>query len=281
MTTQVLQRNPAMKTNGIGGALLAAGVMTYLAVLVIGPVVALVLGAFRKGASEAARALTSPDLANAFWLSLWIGLLVVAVQLILGTLTAWVLARHTFVGRNALNSAIDVPFAVSPVVVGYMLLLLFGRNTLLGNALGQFGIRVVFSVPGMVLATVFVTLPFMVREMVPVIRRLDREKELAAATLGAKPWTIFLRVTLPSLRAGMMYGMTLTFARALGEFGAVLVVGGGIQGRTETATLFVFRSLEERQYVEAYAAALALGACSVLLVTIVDTWRRRVSASAE
>ena len=260
---------------GAGGWLLTMAVFAYLLILIVGPVAGLAAGAFRSGILPVLEALAAPSFLTAFGLSLRISFIVVAVQLVLGTLTAWVLARHDFPGRAFLSNSIEVPFAVSPVVVGYMVLLLFGRNTLLGSLLLDLNIRVAFSVTGMTLATIFVTLPFMIRELVPVIRRLDPEKEQAASTLGASPWTTFVRVTLPSLWAAMMYGMTLTFARSLGEFGAVLVVGGGIQGRTETATLYIFRSLEERSYIEAYSAALALGLCSVVVVTAVDAWRRR------
>ncbi len=263
---------------GAGGRLLIAAVMLYLGILVLAPVAALFVGAVRSGLSPVLTALGNPDFLRSLGLSLKIAVIVVVVQLVLGTLTAWVLARYRFKGRAVFNASIDIPFAVSPVVVGYMLLLLFGRNTFMGSQLSQVGLRVAFSVTGMTIATLFVTLPFMVREMIPAILGLDREKEAAAATLGARPWTIFVRVTLPSLWVALIYGMTLTFARALGEFGAVLVIGGGIQGRTETATLYIFRALEERQAVDAYVAALVLGLCSVLLVSLADSWRRRASA---
>lgn len=263
---------------GAGGRLLIAAVMLYLGILVLAPVAALFVGAFKSGLAPVLTALGNPDFLRSLGLSLKIAVIVVVVQLVLGTLTAWVLARYRFKGRGVFNASIDIPFAVSPVVVGYMLLLLFGRNTFMGSQLSQFGLRVAFSVTGMTIATLFVTLPFMVREMIPAILGLDREQEAAAATLGARPWTIFVRVTLPCLWVALIYGMTLTFARALGEFGAVLVIGGGIQGRTETATLYIFRALEERQAVDAYVAALVLGLCSVLLVSLADSWRRRASA---
>jgi sulfate transport system permease protein len=140
-----------------------------------------------------------------------------------------------------------------------MLLLLFGRNGALAPVLESLGIQVAFALPGMVLATLFVTLPFMIRELIPVLEAFDTRQEQAAATLGANGWQTFWRVTFPALRWGLIYGVTLTFARALGEFGAVLVIGGGVQGQTETATLFIYRALEERQYIGAYSASLALG----------------------
>jgi sulfate transport system permease protein len=171
-----------------------------------------------------------------------------------------------------------MPFAVSPVVVGYMLLLLFGRNGLLAPILTALNIQVAFALPGMIIATLFVTLPFMVRELIPVLEAFGVQQEQAAATLGASGLQTFRYVTLPAIRWGFIYGVTLTFARALGEFGAVLVIGGGIQGRTETATLFIYRSLDERQYIGAYSAALVLGLFSLILVVGSELLRRREHA---
>jgi sulfate transport system permease protein len=156
-----------------------------------------------------------------------------------------------------------------------MLLLLFGRRGLLGPLLQQWDIQIAFALPGMILATLFVTLPFMVRELMPVLEAFGVRQEQAAATMGATGWQTFWFVTLPALRWGFIYGLTLTFARALGEFGAVLVVGGGVQGRTETATLYIFRALDEREYIGAYSAALLLGLVSLILMIGVDLWRRR------
>ncbi len=212
---------------------------------------------------------------KALWLSLKIALLVVLVQAVFGSMVAWVLVRQEFLGKAILNGIIDIPFALSPVVVGYMLLLLFGRNGLFSPLLDSLNVQIAFAVPGMFLATLFVSLPFMVREMIPVIQQLDLPQEKAAATLGAGNWTCFWRVIFPQLKDALIYGMTLTFARALGEFGAVLVIGGGVQGRTETATLFIFRSLDERQYTDAYVAAIVLGCLSILVVFLADSLKRK------
>ena len=190
------------------------------------------------------------------------------------------LVRDDFRGKRFINGLIDLPFAVSPVVVGYMLLLLFGRQGLFAPMLEAMNIRVAFAVPGMVLATLFVTLPFMIRELAPILRAFGVQQERAAATSGANGWTTFWRITLPALRWGFIYGVTLTLARALGEFGAVLVVGGGIQGRTETATLYIYRALDERQYVGAYSAGLALGVFSMLLVLGTEFLRQREEKKA-
>ena len=250
-------------------------VMAYVGALIFSPVVALVFGAFQDGLGAILRSLIQPDVLQAFRLTLWISLVVVGVHLLFGTLTAWVLVRDHFPGQNLINGLIDLPFAVSPVVVGYMLLLLFGRNGLFAPLLATLGIRVAFAAPGMVLATLFVTLPFMIRELIPVLENLGINQEQAAATMGANGWQIFWKVTFPALRWGIIYGVMLTFARALGEFGAILVIGGGIQGRTETATLYIYRALDERQYTGAYSAALLLGLISFGLVIGTDLIRKR------
>ena len=234
----------------------------------------MIAGAFEEGIGAIFKALTQPDVLEAFWLTIKISLVVVVIQLVFGTLVAWVLVRDHFRGRELINGLIDMPFAISPVVVGYMLILLFGRNGLLAPVLTALDIKVAFAVPGMVLATLFVTLPFMIRELIPMLEAFGIQQEQSAATMGASNWQIFWRITLPALRWGIIYGVSLTFARALGEFGAVLVIGGGVQGRTETATLFIYRALDERQYVGAYSAALVLGLLSLALVVGTNLLRR-------
>ena len=250
-------------------------VIAYVAFLIVTPIAALAWGAFERGIAASISSLNHPEVFTAFWNTLWISLVVVTIHTIFGTIVAWVFVRHRFPGRNLINGLIDMPFAVSPVVAGYMLLLLFGRNGILAPVVEALGIQVAFAMPGMVLATLFVTMPFMIRELIPVLKAFNIQQEKAAATLGANPWQTFWKVTFPALRWGMIYGITLTFARALGEFGAVLVIGGGVQGRTETATLFIYRALDERQYIGAYSAALALGLFSLILVLGSDWLRQR------
>jgi sulfate/thiosulfate transport system permease protein len=249
--------------------------VAYVAVIVLAPLIGLIAGAFSRGLEPIVAALSEPDVLSAFWRTLIISVLVVLVHAVFGTAVAWVLVRHHFRGRRVLNGLIDLPFAVSPVVAGYMLLLLFGRRGLLAPVLEAFDLKIAFALPGMILATLFVTLPFMVRELVPVLDAFGIEQEQAAATMGASGWQTFWHVTFPALRWGFIYGLTLTFARALGEFGAVLVVGGGVQGNTETATLYIFRALDDRQYIGAYSAALVLGLISLSLVLGTDMLRRR------
>jgi sulfate transport system permease protein len=239
--------------------------VAYLMLIILAPLGALVAGAFSGGLGAIVEALSEPDVLSAFWRTLLISVVVVLFHAVCGTAVAWVLVRHNFRGRRLLNGLIDLPFAVSPVVAGYMLILLFGRRSALAPALDALGIKVAFALPGMILATLFVTLPFMVRELMPVLHAFGVEQEQAAATMGASGWQTFRYVTFPALRWGFIYGLTLTFARALGEFGAVLVIGGGVQGQTETATLYIFRALDDRQYVGSYSAALVLGLISLVL----------------
>lgn len=255
--------------------LLIGIVIAYIAMLIIAPVGALITGAFGQGARAIVNALRDPQVLGAFWRTIFIAIIAVLVHAICGTMLAWVLVRQRFPGRRILNGLIDLPFAVSPVVAGYMLLLLFGRRGVLAPVIEPLGITIAFALPGMIIATLFVTLPFMVRELMPVLQAFGIEQEQAAATLGASGWQTFRMVTFPALRHGFLYGITLTFARALGEFGAVLVVSGGVQGRTETATVYVFRALEDRQYAGAYSAALVLGVLSLILVLGAEFFRRK------
>lgn len=267
--TPLVNENPWIRR------ILVGLVIFYVGLLIVLPIISLALGAFKEGIREVINSLMQPEVLDALRLTLWITLVVVGIHAVFGTLTAWVLVRDHFPGRNIINSLIDLPFAVSPVVVGYMLLLLFGRNGLFAPLLERTGIKVAFAVPGMILATLFVTLPFMIRELIPVLENLGVKQEQAAATMGANGWQIFWRVTFPALRWGFIYGVVLTFARSLGEFGAVLVIGGGIQGRTETLTLYIYRAMDERQYIGAYSAALFMGLISFLLVVGTDLIRKR------
>jgi len=257
------------------GRLLIAIVIAYIGFLIITPLVALTAGAFKEGLGAVITAVSQPDVLASFWRTLLVSLIVVIVHAIFGTIVAWVMVRHRFPGRELFNGLIDMPFAVSPVVAGYMLLLLFGRNGLLAPLLAAFDIKIAFALPGIILATLFVSMPFMIRELIPVLEAFGIKQEQAAATLGANGWQTFWYVTLPALHWGFIYGVTLTFARALGEFGAVLVIGGGLQGRTETTTLYIFRALDERQYVGAYSAAIVLGLFSLALILGTDLLRRK------
>jgi sulfate transport system permease protein len=201
----------------------------------------------------------------------------VPINTLFGVITAIVLVRHKFPGKALMNAAIDLPFAVSPVVIGLALILVYGNTGWFGGWLTEHGIQVIFSIPGMILATIFVSLPFVVREVVPVLREIGTEQEQAASTLGSNWWQTFWRVTLPSIRWGLTYGIVLATARALGEFGAVSVVSGKLSGETETATLFVETRFHQFDLTGAYAASvvLALMALFVLLsMNLLNTRRR-------
>ncbi len=262
------------KTSSSQKALIAI-VGIYVAILVLAPLAALCYAVFGSGLTDLFGALARSQFPAAFGRTAFIAVVVVAVHAVFGTIVAWVLVRHRFPGRDLVNAAVDLPFAVSAVVVGYMFLLLFGRNGALGPVLSQLDIQIVFALPGMILATAFVTLPFMIRELIPVLTAFSEEQERAAHTLGAGGWLTFRRVTFPAIRRGFYYGVGLTFARALGEFGAVLVVGGGVVGRTDTATIFIYQALEGRKELEAYSAALLLGLCSVAVIILTEYLSRR------
>jgi sulfate transport system permease protein len=249
----------------------------YLALLLVVPVGLVFWRTFEHGVAPAWNAVTNADAAHAFWLTLEIVAIAVPLNTLFGVACALLLARRRFRGRALLDGLVDLPFAVSPVVIGLALVLVYGRTGWFGGWLADHGIRVIFSTPGMVLATIFVSLPFVVREVVPVLRELGTDQEEAAATLGASSWQTFWRITLPAIRWAVGYGVVLTTARALGEFGAVSVVSGRLAGRTETLTLRVENQFENFNLTGAYAASalLALMAMVVLLsMTLLERRRR-------
>ncbi len=255
--------------------ILIAIALGYLAILVLVPVAAIFQSAFSSGLGAVVEALDQPDVLHAFWLTIIIAAGAVLVNAVLGTVVAWVLVRHKFTGRSFLNGLIDLPFVVSPVIAGYMVLLLFGRQGWFASFVDATGIKIAYALPGMLLVTIFVSLPFTIREIMPVLRQIGVEPEQAAYTLGASGWQTFWRVTLPGIRWGLLYGITLTLSRALGEFGAVLVAGGAVQGQTETATLYIFRALDDRLYIGAYSAAVILAAFSFIVLIGMEVLRRR------
>jgi sulfate transport system permease protein len=219
---------------------------------------------------------TTPAAIHAFYLTVLVAAIAVPLNTIFGVITALVLERTNVRGKALLNALIDLPFAVSPVVVGLALILLYGRGGWFGDELAENGVRIIFSLPGIVLATIFVSLPFVVREVAPVLREIGTDQEQAASTLGASALQTFRRVTLPAIRWGLVYGVVLSTARALGEFGAVSVVSGKISGETETLTLLVEKRFQNFDLAGAYAAStvLALLALATLLaMTLLD--RRR------
>src|SRR3954467_5834826 len=231
----------------------------YLVLLLGIPVVMVFINAFQDGFAAAWDAVTTPEAQHAFWLTFIMVAVAVPLNTIFGVLCALAIVRQRFRGRAILNALVDLPFAVSPVVVGLALLLIYGRRDgWIGPWLADHGVRVIFSTPGMILATMFVSLPFVAREVIPVLREIGTEQEQAAATLGAGSFQTFFRITLPAIRWGVAYGVVLTTARALGEFGAVSVVSGKLSGQTETATLFVEGQYQRFNATGAYAASVVL-----------------------
>jgi sulfate transport system permease protein len=243
----------------------------YLLALIALPVGMVFYRTFEQGVGAAWAAVTTPPAQHAFYLTVTIALIAVPANAVFGVLTALLLARKQFPGKRLLNAVVDLPFAVSPVVVGLALILVWGKN-------GWFGLTgVIFSVPGMVLATIFVSLPFVVREVVPVLQEEGTEQEQAATTLGAGGWATFRRITLPTIRWGLAYGVVLSTARALGEFGAVSAVSGKISGRTETLTLFVEDRFQSFDLVGAYAASVVLALLALATLALMMLLQRRSS----
>jgi sulfate transport system permease protein len=239
----------------------------YLAVLLLIPVCLVLYRTLEPGLGSVYDSVTTPAAIHAFWLTITITAIAVPLNTVLGIVTALVLVRGRFRGKAVVEAIIDLPFAISPVVVGLALIFVYGRTGWFGSQLADAGVQVIFSLPGMVLATIFVCLPFVVREVSPVLREIGDEQEQAAATLGASGWQAFWRITLPSIRWGVAYGVVLSTARAVGEFGAVSVVSGKISGETETLTLLVEKRFNNFDLAGAYAASalLALLAVATLL----------------
>jgi sulfate transport system permease protein len=241
----------------------------YLALLLVVPVGMVFYRALENGIGPAWDAVTTPPAQHAFFLTCLIAGIAVPLNAIFGVACAYVLARYEFRGKRLLDALIDLPFAVSPVVVGLALILVWGRDGWLGST------EVIFSTPGMVLATIFVSLPFVVREVEPVLREEGVEQEQAARTLGANAFQILRRITLPTIRWGLTYGVILATARALGEFGAVAIVSGKVSGRTETLTLYVEDRFQSLDLAGAYAAALVLALIAVAVLALMTLLQRR------
>ncbi|MDI3292033.1 sulfate ABC transporter permease subunit [Polyangium sp. 15x6] len=262
-------------------ALLIGAAVLYVGALVLLPVASLLRGALGGGLRAFAEVLARPDVLSALVMTAKLTAFAVVVNGTLGTALAFVLVRDRFVGKRLMNALVDVPFALSPVAVGVVLLSLFGKGGLLRPITDALGVEVAFAWPAMAMATAFVTLPFVVREVGPVLEEMGTDQELAAYTLGASPFVTFVRVTLPGIRWGLAYGATLTMARAIGEFGAVLLVSGGVAGQTETATVFVYRALEDRDDRGAYVVATVLALASIGLLLLLDVVRKKRGSRAE
>jgi sulfate/thiosulfate transport system permease protein len=252
----------------------------YLAVLIALPVGAIFWRALAPGLGEAWGAVTSPDAVHALWLTLGTGAVAVAANTVFGVGVALLLVRHRFPGAGILEALCDLPLSVSPVVIGLALVLFYGEDGWLGGLLTKHAIQIVFAPPSIVLAVAFVSLPYVVREVMPVLHELGTEQEQMAATLGSSPLRTFLRLTLPSIRWGLAYGITLTCARVLGEFGAVSIVSGSIEGRTQTLTLLVNDQFSNFDTSGAYAVAVLLALISLSVLGLLSLSRSRREAAA-
>ena len=258
----------------VRGSIVAACLL-YLTVVLIAPLAGIVVSALKPGLGTLVETLTSPDVRHAFLLTFEITAVTLVVTTLLGAVTAWVLVRHRFAGRRLMNALVDLPLAMSPVTVGVACVLLFGRSGWFEPWFTARGIQIIFALPSMVLVTIFICIPFVIRSVAPVLEELGTEEEDAARTLGASTMQTLFRVILPNIRWGLFYGIALTTARAIGEIGAVLIVSGSIKGQTETATIYVLTAFEERLDAQGYIVAMTLAAISILLLGGIEIKKRR------
>ncbi len=245
--------------------------LTFLALFLFVPLISVFYEALKKGVAVYIAAISDPDALAAIKLTLTATAIAVPLNLIFGVAAAWAIAKFEFKGKNVLITLIDLPFSVSPVIAGLIFVLVFGMQGWLGPWLAEHDIRIIFAVPGIVLATLFITVPFIARELIPLMQAQGTEEELAAVTLGANGWQLFWRVTLPNIKWGLLYGVILCNARAMGEFGAVSVVSGHIRGSTNTLPLHVEILYNEYNFAAAFAVASLL-ALLALITLAIKTW---------
>ena len=262
-------------------ALLVTGAVATIGLLIVVPLASVFAEAFSQGPQAWWEAIAhDPDTRHAIWLSLTVAPVAVAFNTVFGIAAAWLVARFRFPGRSLLVALFDVPFSVSPVVAGLALVLIFGRQGILGPTLAWLAVKVIFAWPGLVLATTFVTLPLVVRELIPVMEAIGPEEELAAVSLGANGWQVFWRVTLPNIRWALLHGIVLANARAMGEFGAVYVVSGHIAGATDTMPLRVEKLFQEYRTPASMAVASVLAALALVTLVAKVVIERRLEAES-
>jgi sulfate/thiosulfate transport system permease protein len=241
--------------------------LTFLTLFLFVPLVSVFIEAFKKGWEVYVAAITEPDAVTALWLTLTAAIIAVPLNLVFGIAAAWCIAKFDFCGKSVLLTFIDLPFSVSPVIAGLIYVLVFGLQGWMGEWLRDNDLKVIFAVPGIVLATIFVTFPFVARELIPLMQAQGQEQEEAATVLGASGWQTFWKVTLPNVKWALLYGVILCNARAMGEFGAVSVVSGHIRGQTNTLPLHIEILYNEYQFAASFAVASLLA--SLALVTLV------------
>jgi sulfate transport system permease protein len=272
------EASPAASDTRLVKWLIIAISLTFFATFLLLPLFAVFVEAFKKGWEAYLRAIVEPDALSAMRLTLLAAAIAVPLNVVFGIAAAWAIAKHDFRGKQFLITLIDLPFSVSPVIAGLVYVLVFGLQGWFGPWLYEHNIRIIFAVPGIVLATIFVTVPFVARELIPLMQSQGREEEEAALVLGASGWRMFSSVTLPNIKWGLLYGVILCNARAMGEFGAVSVVSGHIRGQTNTMPLHVEILYNEYQFAAAFAVAslLALLALVTLVIKTIIEWRAGV-----
>ena len=278
MSTQIIRREEAGTTEAAWVRYTLIGIsLAFLFLFLVLPLAAVFAEAFRKGFGAYWEALKEPDAWSAIRLTLITALIAVPLNLVFGVAAAWCIAKYEFKGKSVLTTLVDLPFSVSPVVAGLVYVLMFGAQGWFGPWLQEHDIKIIFAIPGIVLATIFVTFPFIARELIPLMQAQGNEEEQAAMVLGANGWQMFWRVTLPNIKWGLLYGVILCNARAMGEFGAVSVVSGHIRGQTNTMPLHVEILYNEYQSVAAFAVAslLALLALVTLVIKSVVEWQQQ------
>ena len=256
-------------------AVLIGVAISYLFLVQYIPAINVFFEAFKRGTGPFLSNLTKPEFLHAAWLTLLLAVIAIPVNAIFGLCAAWAIARHKVPGRAIVLSIIDLPFSISPVVAGLMIVLLYGRQGWFGPWLEALDIKIIFAFPGMVMATAFVSMPFVAREVIPILEEFGKDQEEAARTLGANDWQIFWRVTLPSIRWGLLYGLILTNARAMGEFGAVSVVSGNIANTTQSLPLFVEDAYKQYETEAAFSAAVILALLAVVTLILKEILERK------
>ena len=256
-------------------AVLIGIAIAYLFLVQYIPAINVFFEAFKKGSRPFLSNLAKPEFLHAAWLTLLLAAISIPVNAVFGLCAAWAIARHKFPGRAIVLSIIDLPFSISPVVAGLMIVLLYGRQGWFGPWLQAHNIQIIFAFPGMVMATAFVSMPFVAREVIPILEEFGKDQEEAARTLGANDWQTFWRVTLPSIRWGLLYGLILTNARAMGEFGAVSVVSGNIANTTQSLPLFVEDAYKQYETEAAFSAAVLLAFLAVITLILKEILERK------
>lgn len=249
--------------------------ISYLFLVQYIPAINVFFEAFKKGYEPFLSNLAKPEFLHAAWLTLLLAVIAVPLNAVFGLCAAWAIARHKFPGRAIVLSIIDLPFSISPVVAGLMIVLLYGKQGWFGPWLEVLDIKIIFAFPGMVMATAFVSMPFVAREVIPILEEFGKDQEESARTLGANDWQIFWRVTLPSIRWGLLYGLILTNARAMGEFGAVSVVSGNIANTTQSLPLFVEDAYKQYETEAAFSAAVILALLAVVTLILKEILERK------